>query len=401
MIFYFQYWHLLSLTCVLLLGFHIPVYAQDSPPIPQRKTNMLETLEREIKTRQSTSQSIAKKVATAKANLERTKKDIAAITDDVMSAEKDLYTLEDEISILSAKEQKLNTDLGEDYEIIADLILAMERMRKIPPEAIIARPVTTLQTAQTSMLLQSTLPAVYHRSERLAAMLQELHAVERKLKRNKESARTLYKSLRSKQSNMNALIRKREALLDDLHQDKTLNDAMIARMSAQATSLKGLLEKIEKAKIEKQREAERNKRNVSFRPIPMIEDMPKIGNIRSPAAGSVFVKYGETDLIGAKSQGIHIASISEGLVVAPMGGIVQFANDFKNHGKLIIIKHDKGYHSLISGLGVIETKIGRRVNSGEPIARLPISASPGGHPALYYELRYKGKPINPYKKLPR
>ena len=81
------------------------------------------------------------------------------------------------------------------------------------------------------------------------------------------------------------------------------------------------------------------------------------------------------------------------MVVAPMGGVIRFAGFFKNHGKIIIIEHEKGYHSLIAGLGKIDTIVGQTVDAGAPIGTMP--GLKNKRPRLYYELRYKGKPVNP------
>jgi septal ring factor EnvC (AmiA/AmiB activator) len=78
-----------------------------------------------------------------------------------------------------------------------------------------------------------------------------------------------------------------------------------------------------------------------------------------------------------------------------MGGIVRFADDFKNYGKLVIIEHKNGYHSLLGGLGRIDSAVGQPVKAGEPIGILPKASSRGGKPALYYELRRNGNPVDP------
>jgi septal ring factor EnvC (AmiA/AmiB activator) len=60
---------------------------------------------------------------------------------------------------------------------------------------------------------------------------------------------------------------------------------------------------------------------------------------------------------------------------------------------MVIIEHGKNYHSLVAGLSKIDTVIGQSVMAGEPIGSLGSARS--GRPALYYELRQNGKPINP------
>ena len=81
------------------------------------------------------------------------------------------------------------------------------------------------------------------------------------------------------------------------------------------------------------------------------------------------------------------------MVVAPLGGIVRYAGTFRNYGKIVLIEHRNKFHSLVAGLGKVDTFVGQRVDAGEPIGALPTSSG-----RLYYELRYQGDPVNPSKK---
>ncbi|MCB9995716.1 MAG: peptidoglycan DD-metalloendopeptidase family protein [Rhodospirillales bacterium] len=123
--------------------------------------------------------------------------------------------------------------------------------------------------------------------------------------------------------------------------------------------------------------------------------MPNKGTARLPVSGFITVGYGTTDEIGAYSQGIKLEARPGSLAVAPMGGIVRFAGQFKNYGNMVIIEHKNGYHSLIAGLHRIDAPVEGRINAGEPIGQLPLTSSRGGRPALYYELRRNGQPVNP------
>ena len=126
--------------------------------------------------------------------------------------------------------------------------------------------------------------------------------------------------------------------------------------------------------------------------------MPAAGASRLPVSGVIMTGYGELNNIGAPSQGVTINGQAGALVVAPMGGIVRFAGEFKNYGRLIILEHKDDYHSLIGGLEAINITVGEKVGAGEPVGKLPVTPSRDDQPALYYELRYKGSPIDPSKK---
>ena len=92
-------------------------------------------------------------------------------------------------------------------------------------------------------------------------------------------------------------------------------------------------------------------------------------------------------------RGLKIISGPGAQVVAPYDGRVVFAGPFRGYGKLLIIEHGQGYHSLLSGLGKIQTAVGQNLISGEPIAAM--GTPPTGKPILYMELRKNGKLLNP------
>ena len=108
-------------------------------------------------------------------------------------------------------------------------------------------------------------------------------------------------------------------------------------------------------------------------------------------------RYNEEDDFGAKSKGVSIEGYGGALIVAPMGGVIRFAGYFKNYGNMLIIEHKNGYHSLVAGLEKIDTVVDQSVVAGEPLGHLYQSKS-GNPPTLYFELRHKGKAIDPARK---
>ena len=119
-----------------------------------------------------------------------------------------------------------------------------------------------------------------------------------------------------------------------------------------------------------------------------------MGTGRLPVQGMVKIRYGESDEIGAISQGLTIVARPSSVVVAPFGGVVHYAGPFKKYGTIILMEHKNHYHSLVAGLGKIDAFVGQSVEAGEPLGRLPDYAG-----RLYYELRLNGNPINPARQI--
>jgi murein hydrolase activator len=75
---------------------------------------------------------------------------------------------------------------------------------------------------------------------------------------------------------------------------------------------------------------------------------------------------------------------------------VAFAGPYQGYGTIVIIEHGGGWTSLITGLTVIDTRVGRDVVAGSPLGL----AGPG-RPVLTFELRHAGTPVNPLEFLTR
>jgi len=100
------------------------------------------------------------------------------------------------------------------------------------------------------------------------------------------------------------------------------------------------------------------------------------------------------------SKGIDISGDTGQIVVAAAGGKVVYSGSaLKGYGELVIIKHDEQY---LSAYGYNRRRLveeGQQVLAGQPIAELGLG--PEQRPLLHFEIRDRGKPIDPLPLLPR
>ena len=80
-------------------------------------------------------------------------------------------------------------------------------------------------------------------------------------------------------------------------------------------------------------------------------------------------------------------------VAAPEGGRVVFAGIFKSYGLLLIIEHDREYHTLLWGFSRLHVGFGDEVDAGQLIGVM--GKGDQQHPRLHVELRHNGQPVNP------
>ena len=113
-----------------------------------------------------------------------------------------------------------------------------------------------------------------------------------------------------------------------------------------------------------------------------------------PAAGTVLTKD-QTGGAEAAGQGLHLATPSGAVVVAPFDGQVIYAGPFQPYVLVLIIRHTDGYHSVLAGLGRADSAVGQWVLAGEPVGVMPDAAGQGSGGEIYVELRRNGQPVDP------
>ncbi len=118
------------------------------------------------------------------------------------------------------------------------------------------------------------------------------------------------------------------------------------------------------------------------------------GRLPMPASGRILTGFGGRDDSGRALSGVLIGSPSGSPVHAIARGRVAYADWLKGYGMLLILDHGDGYMSLYGYNESLRKEVGDWVAAGDTIAS---SGNSGGQKvaALYFELRLKGKPLNP------
>ena len=118
------------------------------------------------------------------------------------------------------------------------------------------------------------------------------------------------------------------------------------------------------------------------------------GKLAWPVGGKLLASFGQTRAGGVKWDGVLVAGPQGSAVRAVYHGRVVYADWLSGLGLLTIIDHGDGYLSLYGHNERLYKEVGERVTAGDTIATVGDS---GGRstPALYFEIRKAGKPIDP------
>jgi len=386
----------LTVLAILLIS-HQPSFGQT--PVPS--AHPMNDIEKAKAEKEKQDAEFREEIAQIKSDLKSKKNSLIKVAKNIKNNESRLIKLQSQIDSKRQEQLAIEVDLEKDRSTLSNLVLAMQRIERVPPEALIVRPGAPLQTAQSAMLLQSILPRLYQKAEELNQSLAKLNEVVADLEKDRKEALRTAKNLQVSQGRLNSILQERELLYSKTEKDAEKNKRDLARISKEAKNLRDLVKRIEqkqKKDEEQRRTAARNakKSSSNIQQVAIKTPVPAAGAAQLPISGIIETSYGKSDEIGAISQGLKINGRENGLVVAPMGGVIDYAGKFKGYGNIVIIKHQKNYHSLVAGLAKIDTVVGRAVSAGEPIGKMGSSEDDA---FIYYELRHKGQPVNPSKKI--
>lgn len=370
------------------------------PPIPKNKAQALNSFKERLEQENKNKNILQKQSEHIHNDLSGTKNKLIKTAATIQKNENDLQEYEQRIVNLEIKKSILEDKLTTDRASISKLILALERIRRTPPEAMLARPDSPYKTAQSAMLMGSIIPSVNRHAEKLNKNLETLNRVTYDLNLEKKLLLKTSENLKIQHRKLSELIKKRTKLFAKTNNDIIARELSIQKISLQAKNLEDLVKRIKEEDHKEQVRKEKQRKKAEY--IALSKPRQKIGvsgASQLPISGIIRVGYKQSDHLGAKSKGITIEGRAGALVITPMDGKIQFAGTFKRYGNIVIIEHAKGFHSLIAGLNQINSVIGDHVKSGEPIGILP-NSSLIPRPTLYYELRKNGKPVNPAIKFP-
>jgi len=124
----------------------------------------------------------------------------------------------------------------------------------------------------------------------------------------------------------------------------------------------------------------------------------KFGRLELPVKGKIINKFGRQKDKNYASyivhNGINIKTRKGSIIRAIFPGKVMYKGSLEGYGNLVIIGHGEDYHSLYGHLDKMHVRVGSIVDTGEVIGNSGDTGSLVGE-TLYFEIRHKGKPIEP------
>lgn len=313
---------------------------------------------------------------------------------------------------MQAERTRLAGDLGAKQAALARLLRAAQLAGDDAPlKAMLAQ--DRLAEVERSLTYQGYLQrGRVQRIRALAAELQRIDVLEREIDARQSALARERRQQAVQLAQLESARRQRAGTLagiDRQYQDKASREQALGR---DAKALQGLLAQLRSAAARAAREAARAKADAAKRAATgnkparakrtTVAAVPalRVGGLGWPVSGGLLAGYGGRLPDGRRSDGVLIAAAAGSAVKAVADGTVVFADWMTGYGNILIIDHGNGYMSLYAHNDGLLRDAGDAVKRGDAVASVGTS---GGQdqPALYFELRRDGAPVNPSTWLTR
>ena len=370
---------------VLLLNVAMPAL---SIAATNKTDSQLKDVERAIDQGKKQQEGLQRKSIDLGNDLEQLKVQTVSVAAAIQQQEIDVLELKDTLQRLRQTEKEKLKLLAEKREQFSYVLMALQRMARHPPEAMIVAPISPSDTVRVAILLRAAVPAIEENATTLRQGIAELAEVRKQGMEKRQILASLRKDLDVERQSLDHLLVDKKKLKRKTDTKAQEVEKKMYNLVKRAKSLRDLMSRIEVDRKKRQKKKPREVKAPASQKITRAR-----GKLPYPAVGRLVGRYGEATKTGLTRKGISIETGTGAQVVVPRDGTVVFAGVFKGYGHLLIIEHDREYLSLLAGLARIDSIIGQQVSSGEPAG---IMGKPGnGLPVLYVELRRKGQPINP------
>jgi len=369
-----------------------PAAIAETKPAEKPDPKKLKEVEARIKREREAAAELVKRTAAIRDEIRALREKLVKTAAATQTRESVLTRQEAELRVLEGREKTAAADFQKRQQQLAEILAALQRLSLRPPVTLASRSDDANDAVRTALVLRSLVPELERRAERLKQEIEAYARLKEAVRARRGTVADADTALGRERQALVALLEQKQALLKETEEEQSANKGRLEALTLEAENLRDLLAKLRQDKAKPE-------------PAPRTAALtePEKGKIRSfaaargkltlPAAGTVAPHFGSDERFGEFSRGLMIAARPGAQAVAPYDGQVVFAGPFRGYGRILIIEHRDGYHSLIVGLARIDASVKQWVLAGEPVGIVGEYDSQGAQ--LYVEIRQNGRPIDP------
>ncbi|ATE63566.1 metalloendopeptidase [Rhizorhabdus dicambivorans] len=338
--------------------------------------------------------------ATARA-ADRARAEQAAAAAAIQASEARIAEAQARIGIVDRLRARQRARLAERQGPIVRLTAALQTMARRPAALALVQPGSVDDMVHVRALLGSALPEIRARTAGLRAEVARGDALRRQAERAVAELRRQQARLeidRQALARLEADRRRRsQGLVDDAMAEQ---DRMIA-MGERAKDIADLIGSLDDQAAIRARLASLpgpilRPARPGRAPAPPRTELQRLADAsnapppyRLPVLGRLVSGMGELSESGVRARGLTLAAARGAQVVAPAAGRIAFAGAFRSFGRIVIIEHENGWATLVTGLDRLSVKAGDELIQGSPIG-----VAGGRTPRITVELRRDGRPVD-------
>ena len=387
----------ICLIACLVFSFSIKIYAgehgdRNKQLIKERKRlgNIEKRIKKEIKE--------IKKAAGKERELLQELAEIDAVLakqrDAAGKAEKKLIELKKTISLIKNRIKRLQKEKRKRKQGLKKRLTALYKLGNIGPVNLLFSSTSHFELEKRYVFIKLVIERDALAIEEYLSGIDDLNDSYKAIDAKRSEARTVHLKLAAQKVKTQRQLNKKKKLIASIARSKTLHEKKLAELKTSSLRLEKLLVRLEDSL-----------NSSDYVPYGGGSFSALKGHLGMPFNAEVTAFFGKSKDIDFNTyivrKGIDIAAPWGSEVVAIYDGKVIYADNFKGYGNIVIIDHGEGYYTLSANLSKILKGKDEELSAGSLIALSGDTGSLVG-PRLYFEIRYKGKPVDPldWLKLP-
>ena len=358
----------------------ISLFFASSIALAQNQTD-LESVQNEIKNKQSNLQAKVKTAETLQAQLKKAELEISALTKATIISTQQLRQLKQEQTALKSKHSRLERQKENQQKLLADQIKSAYTAGDHDYAKLLLSQENAGKFERMLVYYQYLNKARLKQIDSFTALMVEIEQTVTSLEKKAAEIAQVQAQQQQQQQSLLSQQKSRETTLKTLQANISTDAAQIEQLQINEQQLaNAIFEAIERERAKQQM---------------VLSGLEKArGKLMKPVNGRYRKLFGKRRQGQVRWKGDMFESPTGRPVSAVHQGKVLFADWLKGLGLVIVLDHGEGYMSLYGHNQALLKQAGEVVEPGETIALVGES---GGQrrPGLYFELRHRGEAINP------
>ncbi len=389
------------MLCAILLILLIPIVSWAEDPKDEYRR-----IQRDLNVQKKRLENVQKKEQSVIYELRKVQSELAEIENQLNTQRKKIQGIQQKIANVQRDIRTYSSSLEKEQALLKKRLRAIQR-KDVEKDVILILLSGTdiVETVRAVKYIKDISSHDYRLILAFKGSLKTLSLEQSELKRLHEELRAEEKKLTKMEESVVEKKKEREQLLANVRKEKRSYEKMVAELQDASNRMLKIIQEAER----RERELRQKRRSQAK---PGDKDDPSEdtgfathkGRLPWPVQGNVVMQYGsQVDPIfnlPVFRSGVHIKTSKGASINAVHEGKVVYASEFKGYGQLVIISHGGGYHTLYGNLSKIIVKNGSDIKAQQVVGEAGESTAIGST-GLYFEVRYKGKPLDPQQWLRR